>query len=165
MLWINLVTDTLPGLALALEPGDPDVLDRPPAPPNAPILDRGDWKRIVRDGATIAAASGLAAVAGGPLSAFAAIGATQFGYAAACRTPDRDGSARQFAYMVGGSAALHLVAVATAPIRSLLRLRGSTPIALGWFAVSIGAPLYLAWRRVRHEVTRAGLASGKDQPS
>ncbi|MGE5185587.1 MAG: cation-translocating P-type ATPase, partial [Acidobacteriota bacterium] len=84
LLWINLLTDTLPGLALALEPTDSGaLLDRPPAPPGAPILSARDWRRVARDGALIAAASGAAAIAGGPLAAFAAIGTTQFGYAAA----------------------------------------------------------------------------------
>src|SRR5262249_47326570 len=87
LLWINLLTDTLPGLALAIEPSRSAALDRPPARPGAPILDRADWRRVARDGVAIAAASGAAAVIGGPLAAFAAIGATQFGYAATCRAP------------------------------------------------------------------------------
>ena len=40
ILWMNLVTDTLPALALALEPGDPDVMARPPRDPQAAILSR-----------------------------------------------------------------------------------------------------------------------------
>ena len=163
LLWINLLTDTLPGLALALEPGDPDVLDRPPAPPSAPILDRADWRTITRDGSAIAAASGIAALLGGPLAAFATIGSVQFGYASTCRTPNRVDSGRRFVAMIGGSAALHLAAVAVAPVRSLLRLSGSVPLALASFGLSFGAPLVVAARRQwRYEVTRQGTASGKD---
>ncbi|HLF96512.1 MAG TPA: cation-translocating P-type ATPase, partial [Methylococcaceae bacterium] len=40
LLWINLVTDGLPALALATDPIDPGVLDRPPRPPQAQLLDR-----------------------------------------------------------------------------------------------------------------------------
>jgi Ca2+-transporting ATPase len=40
LLWINLVTDGLPALALATDPVDPDVLARPPRRPQAPLLDR-----------------------------------------------------------------------------------------------------------------------------
>ncbi len=38
ILWLNLVTDTFPALALALEPAEPDVMTRPPRPPGAAIL-------------------------------------------------------------------------------------------------------------------------------
>jgi Ca2+-transporting ATPase len=156
LLWINLLTDTLPGLALALTPTSGSPLERPPAPPSAPILDRSDWRRIARDGAMIAAASGAAAVIGGPLAAFASIGATQFGYAAACRATDAPID-RRFAAMVGGSAALHLLAVASAPARALFRIAGATPIALATSSVAMAAPLYVAWRRhVSAEITRTG---------
>lgn len=40
LLWINLVTDGLPALALATDPIAPDVLDRPPRSPDAQLLDR-----------------------------------------------------------------------------------------------------------------------------
>jgi P-type Ca2+ transporter type 2C len=40
LLWINLVTDGLPALALATDPVDPDVLARPPRHPEANLLDR-----------------------------------------------------------------------------------------------------------------------------
>jgi len=40
ILWINLVTDGLPGLALAVEPGERDTMQRPPYPPNQNVIDR-----------------------------------------------------------------------------------------------------------------------------
>jgi Ca2+-transporting ATPase len=40
ILWMNLVTDTFPALALAVEPGDADVMRRPPRDPQAAILSR-----------------------------------------------------------------------------------------------------------------------------
>ena len=39
LLWINLVTDGLPALALATDPIDPDVLTRPPRRPEAQLID------------------------------------------------------------------------------------------------------------------------------
>jgi len=41
ILWINLVTDGLPGLALGVEPTAPDTMDRPPHPPSESVLARG----------------------------------------------------------------------------------------------------------------------------
>jgi Ca2+-transporting ATPase len=41
ILWINLVTDGLPGLALAEEKGERDVMDRPPYEPNESVFSRG----------------------------------------------------------------------------------------------------------------------------
>jgi Ca2+-transporting ATPase len=40
LLWLNLVTDTFPALALAVEPGDPDVMARPPRDPHEALLSR-----------------------------------------------------------------------------------------------------------------------------
>jgi P-type Ca2+ transporter type 2C len=47
ILWINLVTDGLPALALGLEPGEPDVMRRPPYRPNESILSQGIGRHIV----------------------------------------------------------------------------------------------------------------------
>jgi Ca2+-transporting ATPase len=40
LLWLNLVTDGAPALALGTEKGDPDIMKRPPRPPKEPIINR-----------------------------------------------------------------------------------------------------------------------------
>jgi P-type Ca2+ transporter type 2C len=47
ILWINLVTDGLPGLALAAEPEEQGLMERPPRPPNESIFGRGMWQDIL----------------------------------------------------------------------------------------------------------------------
>ncbi|MEW6181151.1 MAG: cation-translocating P-type ATPase [Chloroflexota bacterium] len=40
LLWLNLITDGAPALALGTEKGDPDIMDHPPRPPQEPIINR-----------------------------------------------------------------------------------------------------------------------------
>jgi len=40
LLWLNLITDGAPALALGMEKGDPDTMERPPRPPEEPIINR-----------------------------------------------------------------------------------------------------------------------------
>jgi Ca2+-transporting ATPase len=46
LLWINLVTDGLPALALVMDPPEPDLLARPPRPTHEPMLGRSQWLRV-----------------------------------------------------------------------------------------------------------------------
>ena len=47
ILWINLVTDGLPGLALSVEPPEKDTMRRPPYHPQESIFGRGLGKYVV----------------------------------------------------------------------------------------------------------------------
>jgi len=60
ILWINLVTDTGPALALGVDPPPDDVMRRPPRPPGERVLDRRMWWGVVSTGAVMAAATLLA---------------------------------------------------------------------------------------------------------
>ncbi len=54
ILWMNLVTDGLPALALAVEPAEPNVMDRPPINPRESIFSRGLGSYMVRIGIILA---------------------------------------------------------------------------------------------------------------
>ena len=47
ILWINLVTDGLPGLSLAAEPAEPGVMRRPPRSPRESLFAHGLWQHII----------------------------------------------------------------------------------------------------------------------
>ena len=47
ILWINLVTDGFPGLALGIEPAEPDVMNRKPRPPDESIFAHGVWQQVI----------------------------------------------------------------------------------------------------------------------
>ncbi|MCC8107951.1 MAG: calcium-translocating P-type ATPase, PMCA-type [Planctomycetes bacterium] len=64
ILWINLVTDSLPALALSVDPADPDIMDRKPIPADQGILRPAYLARIVLQGIMIAALSLVAFVVG-----------------------------------------------------------------------------------------------------
>jgi P-type Ca2+ transporter type 2C len=57
ILWINLVTDGLPGLALAAEPEERGIMQRPPRPPKESIFAHGMWQHMVWVGITMGAVS------------------------------------------------------------------------------------------------------------
>ncbi|MDQ2749688.1 MAG: cation-transporting P-type ATPase [Actinomycetota bacterium] len=60
ILWVNLLTHGLPGVAMGNEPAEADVLARPPRPRNQQLLDGATARRVGVLGAVIAAASLLA---------------------------------------------------------------------------------------------------------
>jgi Ca2+-transporting ATPase len=62
ILWINLVTDGLPGLAFSAEPAEPGIMSRPPRPPKENIFAHGMWQHIIWVGLYIAGIS-IAAMA------------------------------------------------------------------------------------------------------
>ncbi|HLT93252.1 MAG TPA: cation-translocating P-type ATPase C-terminal domain-containing protein, partial [Membranihabitans sp.] len=53
LLWINLITDTLPAVALGMDPGDPDIMDQPPRNPGEGFFAQGALLRILTGGLLI----------------------------------------------------------------------------------------------------------------
>ncbi len=53
LLWVNLVTDGLPALALVMDPASEEALTRKPRPANEPMLGRTEWLRVFATGVLI----------------------------------------------------------------------------------------------------------------
>lgn len=57
ILWINLVTDSLPALALSVDPAEKDIMKRKPMDPSQGIMTKGFTLRIVLQGILVALCS------------------------------------------------------------------------------------------------------------
>jgi P-type Ca2+ transporter type 2C len=74
LLWVNLVTDTFPALALGMDPGDPDVIREKPRDPKESLFARGGTafvlvNGIIKGGLTLSAfLIGMALQGGGDLA-------------------------------------------------------------------------------------------------
>jgi Ca2+-transporting ATPase len=144
LLWINLLTDVFPALALSAEPPEPDVLSVPPQDPQKSIVSNADLKRYGFESLTIGAATmatyvyGIARYGLGRQAstiAFTNLTLAQLLHAYSCRNDSSgifstDGR-RSNPYLhlaVGGSFSLQLLSVFSPTLRRLL---GTGP--LGWF--------------------------------
>ena len=76
LLWINLVTDSLPAIALGMEPVEADVMDRKPKPKNEGLFAGGLGVRVVLMGAMFAALSLVAFYLGKTIGGSVAHGQT-----------------------------------------------------------------------------------------
>jgi Ca2+-transporting ATPase len=143
LLWINLLSDIAPGLALALEPPEPDVLRQPPRNPAEPIFRPADFKRIAFESAVLSAGA-LGAYGYGLLRygmgaqantlAFMSLTMGQLLHAISCRSDTHSLFDAQplpanpsLTLAVGGSLVLQLLAIMVPGLRSLL---GLTPLTL-----------------------------------
>ena len=126
ILWVNLLTHGLPGVAMGAEPADAGVMLRPPRPPAQSILGDGLWPRIVVVAAVVTSAAlgaGLwAHAAGRPWQSmlFLALGMAQFGVALGVRA--RPGTWQNPFLLIAVAAAfvLQLAGIYVAPLRELL---------------------------------------------
>ena len=149
-LWINLLSDVAPALALAVEPADPDIMRRPPRDPAAPMLPRSTLVEITRDAGVLAATTlavhGLAVArhGAGPRAttlAFSTLTTAQLLQALAYRSSAANGAATRSPLfgVVAASVAAQVAAMAFPPLRGAL---GLTPLTIGeWLLVGGAASL------------------------
>jgi Ca2+-transporting ATPase len=146
ILWINMLTHGLPGVALGAEPPDRSLLDAPPRPPGEAILGAGLGRRVALTGGLIAlvalAAGGWGAATGRPWQTllFLVLGFAQLGVALAVRArPSSGGGHHRGLYAAAASSAvLQLAAVSLPALRELL---GTSPVSatelLGCLALAV----------------------------
>ena len=76
LLWINIISDIFPGMALSMEAEEADVMHRPPRDARAPLFSTGDFIQMTRESA---------AITGGALAAYG-YGITRYGLGNAATT-------------------------------------------------------------------------------
>ncbi len=151
ILWINLLTHGLPGVALGAEPVAPDTMRQPPRPPEESVLGAGLWPRILAMGLVITAASLGAGVwaheTGRPWQTmiFLVLGATQLGVGLASRA--RPGTFTNPFLLVGIAVALALQ-IAGVYLPPLQKLLGTEALSAGDLAIgcALSAVGYAAMR-------------------
>ena len=161
ILWVNLLTHGLPGVALGAEPAEPDTMRRAPRSPQESIIGGGLLRDVLLTGTLIAAAVLGAGVAGYRLGlpwqsvVFVVLGLAQLGVALAVRAPRPRGGRGNPALLaaVAGSAALQVAGVLVPALRELLGtewLTGTELIGCATVAALPGLVLALGrWRRRR----------------
>jgi len=129
ILWINLLTHGLVGVALGAEPADPARMREPPRPPAESVLGAGLWQRIAIAAAVVFASSlGAALWVGGDstswqVALFLTLGASQLAVALAVRAPRQRLTQDPWLFLaVLGAAVLLFGAVALVPLREILDL-------------------------------------------
>jgi Ca2+-transporting ATPase len=131
ILWINMLTHGLPGVAFGGQPADPEAMRRPSQSPDEFILGGGIWKQIALIGSAIAmvslVAGAMALEAGADVATyvFLVLGLSQLAIALSLRTraplKGRRRLFNSFTYAVGGAASLQFLAVTWTPLQDLLR--------------------------------------------
>jgi Ca2+-transporting ATPase len=177
LLWINLLSDVLPAVALAAEPPESDVMRQPPRRPDAPLAGRSELLDYTRQGAWITGGTLGAYVyattryGAGTRSSGIAFNALMLGqllHAFSCRSrmPDpasaSQGKERSLLDgAVGGSIVLQIAANFLPFLRDVLGLgHGLTPGDMLAILAGAGLPFL-----VNESVKNAGRRNGDGRPA
>jgi len=153
ILWINLMTHGLVGVALGAEPGESDAMNRPPRPATESVLGDGLWKRALRLGVLLTGLTLLVAVWADrsgeewQTMTFLTLGAVQLGVALALRAQPRTWANPLLLVAVTGAALLLLAGTYLGTLAGLL---GTEPV-LGRDLLVVGAAVLVAFAGVRLE--------------
>jgi Ca2+-transporting ATPase len=172
ILWINLLTDGLPALALGVEPAEGDTMRRPPRPPSEGVLTRGMWAYVLGTGALLGILCLAVALplyraedASWRTALFTTLTFAQMAHVLAIRsrreTLLRRGilTNRPLLLAVAGTVLLQLAVVYAPPMQGIFRTVPLTLRALGLCAAASGA-LFFALEGGKYIL---GLARGRSR--
>jgi P-type Ca2+ transporter type 2C len=178
LLWLNLVTDIFPGLSLALEAPEPEVLSQSPRNPDEPIIKNTDFARIVFESGTLSLST-LAAYSYAIFKygispqastiAFMSLTSGQLLHTISCRSEKHRIFSQEKlpnnSYLnaaIIGSFAIQFLAIAVPPLRNLLKI---TPLNLvDSAAIGCSALLPLLLNELTKDSTSDQLALPAIQP-
>jgi P-type Ca2+ transporter type 2C len=155
LLWINIISDIFPGLALSREKSEPDLMERPPRPAGAPLFSGSEFRKMALESAIISTGSlaaygfGISRYGQGPRAGSMAFQALVFGqllHAFSCRSEDHSifGTMRPptnpyLNVAVGGSLALQVLTMFIPGLGGVLGLAPPSVVD----AAVIGAAAFL----------------------
>jgi Ca2+-transporting ATPase len=156
LLWINLITDGFPAIALGVDPVNPHLMEAPPRRVDDPLLNGSRLRRLLARGAALAAACMGALVvaryawdepwAHARMTMFTTLAISQLAYSFAVHTAWRGGglratlagtfSNRWLLLGAGGGLLLQVLALSWEPTRDLLGGASLSPREWGLVAVA-----------------------------
>lgn len=155
LLWVNMLTDIAPALALAVEPAETNVMERPPRNPADPIFSPNDLRQLLGHATLIAtgalASYGVGATFGsGPKQAqtmaFLSLITAQILYTQTCRAHSRQTDPALDAAVVA-SFGLQTLAFGIPGLRAILTLE---PLGMGAVGTSLLFGVLPAWLTRKH---------------
>jgi len=157
ILWLNLLTDVFPAMALVMEPAEPEVMRRPPRDPKEPLF-HGKLRTLVVTEGLILTVTTLAAYiwalsSYGPghqstTVAFIVLACVQLTQALNCRSEDRSVfdlgvfSNRHGLIAAAATGTLLLVAVYLHPLQSVMKTTGLN--AIDWLVIVVASMVPVA---------------------
>ncbi|MCL2564774.1 MAG: cation-translocating P-type ATPase [Defluviitaleaceae bacterium] len=149
LLWVNLVTDSFPALALGVDPADEDIMENPSAKTGDNLFTPELWKRIILEGAMIGGLSLTAFVYGttrhdapgeiwiGRTMCFAVLGISQLVHAFNMRSEKSLLKIRPFSniYLVGAFFAGLLLQITVIMTPAISTVFGSIPLNLEQWSI------------------------------